>query len=115
MSVQGRFTPAQQETLKQFCETHGAKRLAFFGSIITDQFHAESDVDVLLEFLPGRVPGFAFFSLREELEAILGRRLDVTTLGGLHPLIQGEVMRNAQTYWVETPSPQPAHPYIQIG
>ena len=98
MSVQDRLTPAQQKALRKFCEVHFVKRLAFFGSVITDQFHAESDVDVLLELRPGCVPGFAFFGLQDELEAILGRSVDVTTPGGLHPLIQEEVVRGAQTY-----------------
>ena len=99
MSIHDRLTPAQQKALKEFCETHFVKRLAFFGSATTDQFHAESDVDVLLEFLPGCVPGFAFFGLQDELGAILGRSVDVTTPGGLHPLIQEEVMQAAQTYY----------------
>ena len=99
MPVQDRLTPAQQKALKKFCETHGVKRLAFFGSVTTDQFHAESDIDVLLEFLPGYVHGFAFFGLQDELEVILERRVDVTTPGGLHPLIQEEVVRGAQTYY----------------
>ena len=99
MSVQAKLTSAQQKALKAFCETHGVKRLAFFGSAITDQFRAESDVDVLLEFRPGCVPGFAFFSLQDELEAILGQSVGVTTPGGLHPLIQEEVVRGAQAYY----------------
>lgn len=99
MSVQDRLTQAQQKALRTFCEAHGVKRLAFFGSVLTDQFHAESDIDVLLEFRPGCVPGFAFFGLQDELEAILGRKVDVTTPGGLHPLIQEEVVRGAQTYY----------------
>lgn len=99
MSVQDRLTLAQRKALRAFCKTHFVKRLAFFGSVLTDQFHAESDVDVLLEFRPGYVPGFAFFSLQDELETILGRRVDVTTPGGLHPLIQEEVMQGAQTYY----------------
>ena len=98
MLVHDRLTPAQQKALREFCETHFVKRLAFFGSVTTDQFHADSDIDVLLEFRPGWVPGFAFFGLQDELGAILGRSVDVTTPGGLHPLIQQEVMQGAQTY-----------------
>ena len=99
MSVRERLTPAQQRALETFCKTHGVKRLAFFGSVTNDQFHAESDVDVLLEFRPGRTPGFAFFGLKDELKAILGRSVDMTTPGGVHPLIQEGVLKNAQTYY----------------
>jgi len=99
MSARERFTPAQRRALETFCQTHGVKRLAFFGSVTNDQFHAKSDVDVLLEFRPGQTPGFAFFGSKDELETILGRAVDVTTPGGLHPLIQEDVRRNAQTYY----------------
>lgn len=99
MSVQDRFTPTQQRDLETFCKKHGVRRLAFFGSVTNDQFHPGSDVDVLLEFQAGKTPGFAFFGLQEELEAILGRAVDVTTPGGLHPLIQKDILQNAQTYY----------------
>ena len=99
MAVQDQLTSAQQRKLETFCKTHGVKRLAFFGLVTNDQFHADSDIDVLLEFHPGKTPGFAFFGLQEELEAILGRAVDVTTPGGLHPLIQEDILQNAQTYY----------------
>ena len=99
MAVQNRITPAQQRKLELFCKTHGVKRLAFFGSVTSDKFHANSDIDVLLEFYPSKVPWFAFFGLQEELEAILGRTVDVTTPGGLHPLIQENILQNAQTHY----------------
>lgn len=99
MAVQNRITPVQQSKLELFCKAHGVKRLAFFGSVTNDQFHAGSDIDVLLEFQAGKTPGFAFFGLQEELEAILGRAVDVTTPNGLHPLIQEDILQNAQTYY----------------
>ena len=99
MTPGDRFSPTQHRALRAFCEKHGVKRLALFGSVITNRFGAHSDVDVLLEFLPGRMPGYAFFSLGDELERILERPVDVTTPGGLHPTLQPHVLEDAQTLY----------------
>ena len=43
-----------QPALADFCRRHGVKRLSLFGSILTDDFTPDSDVDMLVEFEPGR-------------------------------------------------------------
>src|SRR5207244_1396928 len=53
-------------------------RLALFGSVLRDDFMPDSDVDVLVEF-EGKTPGFAYFTMQEELSDILGRRADLKT------------------------------------
>lgn len=45
-----------------FCERHYITWLAVFGSALRDDFGPDSDVDVLVDFIPGRVPGFSDFS-----------------------------------------------------
>jgi hypothetical protein len=62
-----------------FCRKHHIRRLAFFGSVLRDDFRPGSDVDVLVEFDPGHVPGLAFFSMEEELSSILGYKVDLNT------------------------------------
>ena len=47
-----------------FCRWHHIRRLSVFGSALRDDFTADSDVDVLVEFHVGQVPGFAFFANR---------------------------------------------------
>lgn len=59
--------------LARFCREHGIRRLEVFGSTLRDDFHEDSDVDVLGEFEPGRTPGLAFFDIEAGLEAIFGR------------------------------------------
>ena len=49
-----------RETLAEFCRKHYIKRLAIFGSALRDDFRPDSDVDVLVEFQPGHVPGLDF-------------------------------------------------------
>lgn len=83
-----------------FCKRNHVRRLAFFGSVLRDDFGPESDVDVLVEFEPGHVPGFAFFTLQEELGVILGRRVDLHTKGSLSRYFRDEVDREAQDQYV---------------
>lgn len=49
------------DTLAAFSDRHGVSRLLVFGSILRDDFRPDSDVDVLVEFLPGRTPGMFGF------------------------------------------------------
>jgi predicted nucleotidyltransferase len=46
-----------RDAIKAFRERDHVVRLALFGSVLRDHFGADSDVDVLVEFQPGRVPG----------------------------------------------------------
>jgi len=82
--------------IADFCRRHHVRRLALFGSVLRDDFGPESDVDVLVEFEAGHVPGFAFFDLQEELSAILGRRVDLHTPGSLSRYFRDRVVREAQ-------------------
>lgn len=51
--------------IADFCRRHHIRKLALFGSSTRDDFRPGSDVDVLVEFEPGHVPGLAFFPWRE--------------------------------------------------
>ena len=72
-----------RKKLAEFCRKNHIRKLAFFGSVLRDDFGPDSDVDVLVEFEPGRTPGLAFFGMQEELEKILGRKVDLNTPGFL--------------------------------
>lgn len=50
------------EEIQTFCCKHHIRRMAFFGSVVREDFSAQSDVDVLVEFEPNHVPGFRFFN-----------------------------------------------------
>lgn len=45
-----------REQIAAFCQNHGIRRLAMFGSALRDDFRPDSDVDVLVEFAPDRIP-----------------------------------------------------------
>jgi len=89
-----------REEIAAFCRRHYVLRLALFGSVVREDFRPDSDVDVLVEFEPGRVPGLAFFGMQEELSRILGRAVDLNTPAFLSPLFIKEVLREAQTLYV---------------
>lgn len=86
--------------LARFCRENHIRRLAFFGSVIRDDFSAESDVDVLVEFEPGHVPGLRFFALQEELSEMVGRRVELQTPGFLSPYFRDEVLAEAEDLYV---------------
>ena len=48
-----------KKALAAFCQERSIRRLAIFGSALRDDFGAESDIDLLVEFEPDRIPGLA--------------------------------------------------------
>ncbi len=70
------LTPAQ---IKAFCQKHHIRSLSFFGSVVRDDFGPQSDIDVLVEFEPGHIPGYNFFLVEAELSRLLGRKVDLQT------------------------------------
>jgi uncharacterized protein len=88
-----------KEKIANFCRKHGIRKIAFFGSVLRDDFMPESDVDVLVEFEPGHTPGLAFFTMQRELSEILGRRVDLNTAGDLSPYFWDEVLSEAQVLY----------------
>ena len=70
------------DQIEGFCRRWGVKEFSLFGSILRDDFRPDSDVDVMLEFLPGH--GFTFETTPEildELRGIFGRDVDVIEKG----------------------------------
>ncbi len=70
--------PCLREEVASFCRRFGVKEFSLFGSVLRDDFRPDSDVDIMLEFLPGH--GFTFENTPEifdELKGIFGREVDV--------------------------------------
>jgi uncharacterized protein len=84
------------ERIDEFCRRHHIRRLALFGSVLRDDFTADSDVDILVEFEPGKTPGLAFFRMQDELSGILGRRVDLNTAAELSKYFRDEVLSEAE-------------------
>jgi predicted nucleotidyltransferase len=88
------------ERIEAFCRQHHICRLSLFGSVLRSDFRADSDVDVLVEFEPGFVPGLAFFGMEEELSQILGRKVDLNTPNFLSPYFRNEALSAAEDQYV---------------
>jgi len=90
-----------QERIAAFCRENGIRRLAFFGSVLRDDFRPDSDVDVLVEFQSGvRVGYLSLARMTRQLTVILGRNVDMRTPAELHPAFRDEVLREAVSEYV---------------
>ena len=89
-----------QEQVEAFCKRHHIRRLSLFGSVLGNDFRHDSDVDVLVEFVPGFTPGLAFFGMQEELSAMFGRAVDLNTPNFLSPRFREEVLQTAEERYV---------------
>jgi len=89
-----------KDRINEFCRRSHIRKLAFFGSVLRDDFTAKSDIDVLVEFEEGHIPGLAFFAMQEELSNMLGRNVDLNTLGFLNAEFREDVMKEAVIHYV---------------
>ena len=87
-----------------FCQEHGIKRLAIFGSALREDFGPESDIDVLVEFEPDRIPGLlSIASMELDLsELFTGRRVDLRTPENLSPYFRQDVLATAEVQYDRT-------------
>lgn len=74
----------------------GVERLALFGSVLRNQSRHDSDVDLLVQFLPGAKTFDRFLALSELLEARLGRRVELITTEALSPFLGPRIMAEAR-------------------
>jgi predicted nucleotidyltransferase len=90
-----------RDAVSAFCQRHHITRLSLFGSVLRDDFGPESDVDVLVEFQAGHVPGFNFVSIEREFSGLLhGRRVDMVTPKFLNARIRDRVLSSAEPLYV---------------
>jgi predicted nucleotidyltransferase len=68
--------PLDEVRIADACRRHHIERLSLFGSVLRDDFRPDSDVDVLVEFEPGHIPGWNSFDMQDELAQIIGREVD---------------------------------------
>ena len=94
------MTTNRQQILAALAERKGdiaarfrVRRLALFGSAARDELRPESDVDVLVEF-EGLATYDGYFALKDHLEALLGRPVDLVTERGLKPRARRHVERD---------------------
>lgn len=81
------------EHQREIATRFGVRQLALFGSAARDELREDSDVDVLVEF-EGPATFNGYFDLKDYLEALLGRTVDLVTERGLKPRARRHVERD---------------------
>ena len=76
----------------QLASKYGVNEIGLFGSITRDDFSAESDVDIVVDF--DRAIGIEFIDLANELEAILRRKVDLVSKKGIKPQYFQEIQKD---------------------
>jgi predicted nucleotidyltransferase len=88
------------DRIADVCRRYDVHELAVFGSATRVDMRPESDIDILVEFQDNAHVGLIkFASLSEELESLLGRRVDLVTKGGLKQRVRPYVLREAQVVY----------------
>ncbi len=95
----GLFT--DRAALEALCRRHHIRRLALFGSVLTGTARDDSDVDLLVEFEPGREPGLlGLAGIETEIGSLIGgRRVDLRTPLDLSPRFRSDIVRIAETQY----------------
>ncbi|HLG54743.1 MAG TPA: nucleotidyltransferase domain-containing protein [Vicinamibacterales bacterium] len=90
--------PIEPEALRAFCQKHHIRRLSVFGSALKGTGRPDSDIDLLVDFEAGHVPGLlALASMEIELSQMLGgRKADLRTANDLSRHFRDEVVRTAR-------------------
>jgi hypothetical protein len=87
-----------REALAAACHHHHITWLAVFGSHAQGTARPDSDVDVVVDFAPGKTPGFGIVRVAEALRTVFGgRRVDLVTRRGLAPRLRHAILNSART------------------
>ncbi len=94
-----------QDVVAEFCQRWKITELSLFGSVLREDFGRESDIDVLVSFKPGNVPGLGFVSMADELESLFGRSVDVLARSAVersqNRLRRKEILGSAKVIYAE--------------
>lgn len=85
---------AAAPVLKDMAESHGYRRMAVFGSLARGDAREDSDIDLLVD-APRGTSSFDFIRFAQQIEKVIGRKVDLISYGGLRPEVDGDVLREA--------------------
>jgi hypothetical protein len=90
-----------QDAIASFCERWKITEFALFGSILRNDFRPDSDVDVLVSFLPdAKWSLWDIIAMKEELETLFGREVDFVQKEGLrNPFRRYEILSTKQVIY----------------
>ena len=88
------------EVISEFCRRYQVRELALFGSMLGANHRPDSDIDLLVSFEPAaRVTFLTLAKMQRELEALLGRAVDLIPKDGLKPVIRNQVLATARVLY----------------
>ena len=91
-----------KDKVAEFCRRNHIRKLSVFGSVLKEDFRADSDIDMLVEFDPDHIPGLIRLARMEnELTGILGRKVDMRTAEDLSRYFRHEVLQSAEVQYAE--------------
>ena len=85
---------ARRADILRVAATHGATRVRLFGSVARQESRSDSDVDLLVELEPGRTL-LDLIAIKQDLEDLLGRPVDVVTEAAVSPYFRDRVLQEA--------------------
>ena len=102
ISVHDRFV-VPMEKIKKFCKNNYIKKLSIFGSILREDFHDDSDIDILVVFDSNHLPTlFELADMEARLSSLLqGRKVDLRTLEDLSRYFRNEILDVSEVLYVE--------------
>ncbi len=87
--------------LADFCRRNKIQKLAFFGSVLREDFGPDSDIDVLVEFEQGaRIGFFELFDMEQELSGLLGgRKVEINTPKSISRHFRDQILKEAREHY----------------
>ena len=86
--------------ISQLCRRYHVMDLSIFGSALREDFRADSDVDLLVQFEPeARIGLMTYARLQRELSEAIGRPVDLVARNGLKPLVRDEVLNSVRSIY----------------
>ena len=91
-----------KDKLAEFCRQQNISKISLFGSVLRDDFTDQSDVDFLVEFESGKVPGYLRLAgMENQLSDLIGRKVDLRTSNELSRYFRQEVIDLAVVQYVQ--------------
>jgi hypothetical protein len=94
-SVENIATKFSKDGIELLCRRHHILRLSLFGSQLHGDSTPHSDLDILVEFEVGHMPGFAFAGIQRDLSELLGCNVDLHTAASLSRYFRSDVVSEA--------------------
>jgi hypothetical protein len=91
-----------KEAIINYCKQHNIIEFALFGSVLTNQFHSNSDIDVLVTFQPDcHYSFYDIVAIQEDLENMFARPVDLVEKQSLkNPFRKHEILKNMEVIYV---------------